>query len=196
MLCVVSFIVAVGCCEYDREGSATPVYQEVYLRSFLASVGGLVARFLPSQRSRRVFGIHGLPLPRDPAALPCVVLGHPLHELLEDAHLSPLLEAFVDHAGGHSEPITMNGLPLASRPKDIPDSVDDSPVRDPRPATFPTPVPFLFGQTLFEFPPQGAGEIKVVHAPGCGSLSHVCVHLLRWSKRPTWRRVGEDEWQI
>jgi hypothetical protein len=25
-------------------------------------------------------------------------------------------------------------------------------------------------------------------------LSHVCVLLWRWSKRVTWRHVGEDEW--
>jgi hypothetical protein len=67
-----------------------------------------------------VLGVHGLPLPADPTMLPSVVLGHPLHQLLEDAHLPPALEAFMDHAGGDPKPMAMDGLPLASRPKDVP----------------------------------------------------------------------------
>jgi hypothetical protein len=71
----------------------------------------------------------------------------------------------MDHAGGHSEPITMDGLPLASRPKHVPIWA----LITARSEALGLP-PFLllflffFGQALLEFPPQGAGEVKVVHA--------------------------------
>src|SRR5215212_7203364 len=79
----------------------------------------------------------------------------------------------------------MNGLPLPSCPKHVPDGVDDGPIRCPRPAAFGTHLPVVFGQAFLEFPPQRARKVKVVHAPGCGSLSHKA-HLLF----PMWN-VGE-----
>src|SRR5215207_3384014 len=42
--------------------------------------------------------------------------------------LSPPLEALVDDARAHPEPILMNGLPLATGPKDVPDAVDHRPI--------------------------------------------------------------------
>ena len=39
---------------------------------------------------------------------------------------------------------------------------------------------------------QGMTEMRVITV----SLPYVCVLLWRWSKRPIWRHVGEDEWQM
>src|SRR5215203_4658378 len=133
--------------------------------------------FSHPQRSWRVLGIHRLPLPRDPTARFSVVLSHALHQLLEDAHPPPSLETLVDDAGGNSKPLPMNGLPLASRPKHVPDSVGDRSVGGPRSAAPLVLVP-LSGQMLLEFPPQRSRKTKVVHLPRCGSLSHKA-HLLR-----------------
>src|SRR5215207_10330422 len=99
------------------------------------------------------------------------------HQLVEDSHLPPPLEAFMDHAGGHSKPITMNGLPLTSRPKHVPDGVDDGPIRGPGPAAFRTHLPVVFGQAFLELPPQRARKVEVVHPPRYGSLFHKA-HLL------------------
>src|SRR5215204_2039322 len=59
---------------------------------------GVLARFFSSHRSGRTLGIHRLPSPAHPAALSGVVLDHPLHQLLEEAHAPPSLETLVDHA--------------------------------------------------------------------------------------------------
>src|SRR5215211_3701330 len=169
-------VVAISPGEYHRKRSASLVYQEVYLCTLLAPIGGVLARFFSSQRSRRVLGIHCLPLlPRDPTALFGIVLDHPIHQLLEKTHLPPALEALVDDAGADSKPLPMEGLPLPSRPQHLPDSVGDGPVRHPRSAA-PLAL-LLFGQVLLEFPPQRSWKAEVVHFPRCGSLSHK-VHLL------------------
>ena len=55
-----------------------------------------------------------------------------------------------------------DGLPLASRPEHVPDSVGDGPVGHPRPAAPVALVP-LPGQVLLEFPPQRSRKAKVVH---------------------------------
>src|SRR5215208_8533582 len=121
-------VVTIGSGENHRQRSTALIDEEVDLRSEFAPVGGVLAHFVASQRSRTVLGVHSLPLPADPAALPCVVLGHPLHQLLKDAHLPPPLEAFMDHAGANPKPIAMEGLPLASRPQHVPDGIDDGSV--------------------------------------------------------------------
>src|SRR5215204_2190636 len=170
------FVVAIGSGEDDRDGSALLVDEEVYLRSEFSPVGWIVAHFLASQRSRGVLGVHRLPLPADPSALPGVVLSHPPHELLEDAHLSPSLKTFVDDAGANSKAVSMKSLPLASGPKHVPDGVGDGSIGSPRPATSSRHLPAL-GQVLLEFPPQRPRETEVVHFCRCGSLSHGA-HLL------------------
>src|SRR5215204_1097256 len=86
---------------------------------------GVLARFFSSHRSGRTLGIHRLPSPAHPAALSGVVLDHPLHQLLEEAHAPPSLETLVDHACGDPKPLAVQSLPLASRPQHVPDGVDD-----------------------------------------------------------------------
>src|SRR5215211_1463236 len=170
-------VVTIGSGEHHRQRSTALIDEEVDLRSEFAPVGGILAHFLASQRSWGVLGVHSLPLPADPAALPGIVLDHPPPELLEYARPSPPLETLVDDARGDPEPIAMESLPLASGPKHVADGVDDGSIRCPRPAAFRTlPLPFP-GQALLEFPPQRARKVKVVHAAGCGSLSHK-THLL------------------
>src|SRR4051812_37567786 len=170
---------AIGARERDRDGSAALIDNEVYLRSELSPIGGILAGFLASQRGRRALGIHRLPSPSDPIALLGVVLGHPFHQLLEDAHPSPSLKALVDDTRGDPEPIPMNRLPLATGPKHVPDSVNDSSVGCPRSATFCGLLPLLFGQALLDFSPQGSRKTEVIHLPGrCGSLAHKA-YLLR-----------------
>src|SRR4051812_47990122 len=164
---------AIGARECDRDGSAAFIDDEVYLRSKLSPIGGILAGFLASQRGRRALGIHRLPPPSDPIALLCVVLSHPFDQLLEDAHPRPSLQTLVDDARGHPEPIPMNRFPLAAGPKHVPDCVDDGSVRCPRSATSSSRLLPLFGQALLEFPPQGSWKTEVIHLPGCcGSLAH------------------------
>src|SRR5215203_864956 len=173
-------VVAISPGEYHRKRSASLVYQEVYLCTLLAPISGVLARFFSSQRSRRVLGIHRLPLPRDPTALFGIVLDHPIHQLFEDAHLPPPLETLVNDACGDPKPLPMDGLPLAATPQHVPDSVGDGSVGHPRPAApLLTLVP-LFGQVLLEFPPQRSWKAEVVHFALCGSLSHKA-HLL-WDR--------------
>ena len=98
---------------------------------------------------------------------------HPFHQLLEDAHLPPALETFVDYARGDPEPIPMDGLPLplTSRPKHVPDAVDDRSIGGSRSATSPT-LPLL-GQALLELSPEGSGEAEVIDGVvRCVRLSH------------------------
>src|SRR5215208_2160090 len=136
---------------------------------------GVVAYFLPSQRSWAVFGVHRLPLPADPTMLPCVVIlfisfsKTPifLHlwkrswTTLEDTANQSRWRAF------HWHPVQRARTYLG---------VDDGPITGPRPAAFGTHLP-VFGQALLGFPPQRAEKVKVVNPPGCGSLSHKA-HLL------------------
>src|SRR5215218_1563520 len=65
----------------------------------------------------------------------------------------------------------MEGLPLASRPKHVPDGIDDGSVGSSWSAA-PAALCLLFGQALLEFPPQWSRKTEVVHFRRCGSLSH------------------------
>src|SRR5215208_3301519 len=115
---------------------------------------GFLPVFSPPSGAGEFLESNSLPLPRDPTALFGIVLDHPIHQLLEDAHLPPPLETLVNHACGDPKPLPMDGLPLAATPKHVPDSVGDGSVGHPRPAApLLTLVP-LFGQVLLEFPPQ------------------------------------------
>src|SRR5215208_7855892 len=71
----------------------------------------------------------------------------------------------------------MEGLPLASGPKHVPDGVGDRPLGGSRPAAFGAfSLPSL-GQVFLEFPPQWPRHPEVVHFRRRGSLSHTA-HLL------------------
>src|ERR687897_3729186 len=92
-------VVTIGSGEHHRQRSTALIdEEEVDLRPEFAPVGGILAHFLASQRSWGVLGVHRLPLPADPAALPGIVLDHPPHKLLEYACPSPPLETLVDDA--------------------------------------------------------------------------------------------------
>src|SRR5215218_8864319 len=78
-------VVTIGSGEHHRQRSTALIDEEVDLRPEYAPVGGIVAHFLASQRSPRVLGVHRLPLPADPAALPGIVLDHSLETLVDDA---------------------------------------------------------------------------------------------------------------
>src|SRR5215203_6339010 len=81
-------VVTIGSGEHHRQRSTALIDEEVDLRSEFAPVGGVLAHFLASQRSRGVLGVYSLPLPADPAALAGIVLDHPPPELLEYARPS------------------------------------------------------------------------------------------------------------
>jgi hypothetical protein len=148
----------------------------IFARSLPLSVG-LLPVLWPPKGAAECFESHRLPSPADPAALPCVVLSHPLHQLPEETHAPPTLKTFMDHAGGDPKPIAMEGLPLASRPKHVPDGIDDGSVGSSRSAALPA-LCLLFGQALLEFPPLWSRKTEVVRIARCGSLSHKA-HLLR-----------------
>src|SRR5918995_3800956 len=91
-------VVTIGSGEHHRQRSTPLIDEEVDLRPEFAPVGGILAHFLASQRSRGVLGVHRLPLPADPAALRGIVLDHPPAQFLEYARLSPPMETLVDDA--------------------------------------------------------------------------------------------------
>src|SRR5215208_3308961 len=70
----------------------------------------------------------------------------------------------------------MEGLPLASGPKHVPDGVGDRPLGGSWSAA-PAALCLLFGQVFLEFPPQWPRHPEVVHFRRRGSLSHTA-HLL------------------
>src|SRR5918994_3684507 len=88
-------VVTIGSGEYHRQRNTALIDEEVDLRSEFAPVSGILAYFLAYQRSWGMLGVHRLPLPANPAALPGIVLDHPPHQLLEYARLSPPLETLV-----------------------------------------------------------------------------------------------------
>jgi hypothetical protein len=92
-------VVTIGSGEHHRQRSTPLIDEEVDLRPEVAPVSGIVAHFLASQRSWGVLGVHRLPLPADPAALPGIVLDHPPPpEFLQYACPSPPLETLMDDA--------------------------------------------------------------------------------------------------
>jgi hypothetical protein len=127
-------------------------------------VGGVVGSFLPSQRSRRVFGVHSLPLPRDPTMLPYIVLlGHPLLISFSKTPICLHLSSSVDGPRlktprtNHDEWPSTGILSKAGTYLGI----DEGPIRSPRPAAYyGSHLPLLLGQAFLEFAPQRGGRLK------------------------------------
>src|SRR5215208_2454047 len=123
------FVVAIGSGEDDRDGSALLVDEGrfIFAPSFpLSLLDSCPLSRLPKEP--RSAWSPSPATPADPAALPSVVLGHPPHQLLEEAHPPPPLETFVNDTGGDPEVVFVERLPLASRPEQVPDGVGDRPV--------------------------------------------------------------------
>src|SRR5215212_8696510 len=91
-------VVTIGSGEHHRQRSTALIDEEVDLRPEFAPVGGIRAIINASQSSWGVLGVHRLPLPADPAALPGIVLDHPPPQLLECTRPSPPLETLMDDA--------------------------------------------------------------------------------------------------
>ena len=93
------------------------------------------------------------------------------HELGETPCVCPGLEAVVDDTAGDAKPGAMHGFPLAARPQDVPDTVDNR-AGIGRRASRAT-VCWWFGQQALDFAPQRARHAKVIDVRGfCARIAH------------------------
>jgi hypothetical protein len=105
-----------------------------------------------------------------------IELDHDLHGLVENASLLPRLEAFMQGAAAHTEPIMLDGFPLTARPQHIPNAVDHRPM-----VGWWSPSPSLFGwfgQNLLDFAPQRARHAKESTFFGFGIVLLLKSHLV------------------
>ena len=123
------------------------------------AVGRIVSSCFSTQRSRYRFAVDSLPLPANPTP-PVVKANHRLQDLVPDTLLLPRLEPFMQDTAGNAEPISMDCLPLAACPQNVPEAIDDCPIVSPW-APWPSSVA-RFGQMLFDAAPQGAWDTEIV----------------------------------
>lgn len=117
------FIMAVCAGDIHCQRHAPVVDQQVNLAPLLAAIHWVFARLFAAQRGRTALAVNRLPLPFDLAFLG-VELDHDLHDLVENASLLPRLEAFMQGATAHPEPLAMHRFSLTTGPQQIPNAID------------------------------------------------------------------------
>jgi hypothetical protein len=130
---------------------------------------------LPAQWSGDSFAVGGLPLPAD-MSLAAIEAGHGAEEFVKDALSLPGLEALMEDAARNTEPVSMDSLPLATGPQDVPDAIDDGAVVSTGTA-WSSPVGWL-GQMFFDSTPQGTWDSKVI------DIAWFCVMLVLVQNAP------------
>ena len=161
------FIMLIGTGKMNRQRRTPFINQEMNLCPAFAPVGGIVPSGFSAQRGGHRFAVDSLPFPANPA-LPMVETNHRMQHFVPDALLLPCLEPFVQDTAGNTKPIPMDCLPLATRPQDVPEAIDDGPIVSPW-----TPwASFLgrFGQMLFDAAPQWARDAEIVDILGLLSI--------------------------
>jgi len=163
-------VMLVRACDVQRQRRTPLVNQQVDFAAAFAAIHRAFTCFQSSQWRRTRLAIHRLPLPLD-FPLSSVEVDHRLHYPLEDTGLLPALETFVQDAAAHTEPPTLDGLPLAACPQHIPDPIPNCPVIDTGTSW---PVPFrFFWQHLLDLFPQLIRNMEIVH------VFRFCVSLVR-----------------
>ena len=173
------FVMLVSTGKMNRQRSAALINQDMNLGPTFTTVSGIASRRLPAQRGGHRFAVDSLPFPANPP-LPIVEANHRLQDLIPDSLLLPRLEPFMQNTARDAKPIAMDGFPLAARPQNVPEAVDDCPIvssRSPWPA-------FLgrFGQMLFDAAPQWARDAEIVDIFGL-------LFILAFQDVPRWTFV-------
>ena len=153
------FVGLIGRRDLDRDWCAALIHQQVDFRSCAGAVGRVLAGGLTAEWSRTTATINRLPVPLD-AARPIVKAQQHFQHLGEASFVLPGLEVVMDGAAGDPKPAAMHGFPLAARPQDLPDTVDNRAGIGWRPSG-PTRRAG-FGQQALDFAPQGARNTKVI----------------------------------
>jgi hypothetical protein len=120
-------VMDVGTRYKDCQRRATSVHQNMNLTAPFATVYRAFARSFPSQWSGACFGIQRLPLPFD-MPLAMVELHHLPHDSGKHLALLPLLKAVMQGCAANTEPISMDCLPLATCPQNIPNPIQNGSV--------------------------------------------------------------------
>ena len=157
------FVVLVCTGKMHRQRRATFINLDMDLGPTFTSVSGIASRCVSAQGCRDRFTVDSLPFPTN-SALPIVEANHRLQHLVPDALLLPCLEPFVQDTAGNTEPIAMDGFPLAAGPQNVPEAMDNGPIVSSGAAW--SAFWGRFGQMFFDAPPQWAGDTEVVDILG------------------------------
>jgi hypothetical protein len=154
------FVMHIGSGDPHRQRSSALIHQNMDLAARFGSIGGVIACIRASQRRWTRTTVHRLPFPQD-MFLPAIKAQHRSEDRIPEAQLLPGLKAFVQNTAGDTEPIFMNGFPLAARPQDVPQAIHHGVVGFPGSAW--TRRTGLFGKVLFGDPPKLRRDTKEVH---------------------------------
>ncbi len=173
------FIMLIGAGNMHRQRRAPFVNQDMNLGAAFTPVSGIASSSFSAQRRLNRFAVDGLPLPAN-SPLPIVETNHCLQNLVPDTLLLPGLEPFVQNAARNAEPITMDGFPLAARPQNVPEAVDDRTIV----GTWASWASFLrrLGQMLLDATPQWAWNTEII------DMLWLCVTLIFVNDTPRWNR--------
>src|SRR3990172_5879632 len=94
-------------------------------------IRGVFACFDPSQRGRTGFAVDRLPFPTN-SVFSGIELDHDFEQLVKDTRFFPGLKALVQYTAGNAKPFSLDRLPLAASPQNVPDPIDDISIVDSR----------------------------------------------------------------
>lgn len=154
------FVMHIGSRDPHGQWSAALIHQKMDLAAGFGSIGRIITRICAAQRRWTRTAVHRLPFPQD-VFLPTIKAQHRAEELIPKAQPLPGLKAFMQDTAGDTEPIFVNGFPLAARPEDIPEAIQDCMIGFAGPSR--TRKTGLFGKVLFGNPPKLRRDTKEVH---------------------------------
>ena len=156
----IPFVMLIGAADQDAQGGTTLVDQEMNFAARFPSVSRVFACLSASQGGWYAFAVQTLPSPTNPA-FARIETYHPAHDPFPSSFFLPGLKALMQDTTRDPKPIFVDRLPLAARPKHIPDPIDHWTMLHPgATATF---LAGLFGQLAFEYAPQFSGDLKIIN---------------------------------
>ena len=163
------FVMLVGASDMNGEWCSELVNQNMDFCPKFASICGVLACFLPTQRCRTRLAINRLPFPANTLLLG-IEQDHLFQNGFKDTLFTPGLELGMQHTAADAKPTPMDCLPLATRPHHIPDAVEDRPVvRRWSPST--SRIASLWYQMLHALP-QLIGYLEIIY------ILRFCVSIL------------------
>jgi hypothetical protein len=162
-------VVDVGASDKDCQRRTTSVYQNMNLTATFATIYRAFTRSVPAQWSGAGFGIQRLPLPFD-MPLAMVELHHLLHDGGEYPSVLPVLKALMQGRAAHPEPVSMDCLPLATCPQNVPNPIQNRSVICSLAPCFSRLI--HLGDQFPDSPPQRSWYVKVI------DILRFCVTIL------------------